>query len=85
MRKARADLFNSHIYREIACCYEGLAADSDESSNSYFARGSAADWAAPETNSRAPLNKGLSAGASEPVAAHLGEAIPRRNFEARDH
>jgi hypothetical protein len=29
-RKARADLFNSHTYREIACCYERLAADSDQ-------------------------------------------------------
>ena len=29
-RKARADLFNSHIYREVACCYERLAADSDQ-------------------------------------------------------
>jgi hypothetical protein len=27
-RKARADLFNSHTYREIACCYERLAAAS---------------------------------------------------------
>jgi hypothetical protein len=36
MRKAHADLFNSHIYREIACCYERLAADGDELSNSYF-------------------------------------------------
>jgi hypothetical protein len=42
MRKARADLFNSHIYREIACCYERLAADGDELSNSYFAVGSTA-------------------------------------------
>jgi hypothetical protein len=42
MRKARADLFNSHIYREIACCYERLAADSEESSNSYSAGSSAA-------------------------------------------
>jgi hypothetical protein len=42
MRKARADLFNSHIYREIACCYERLAADNEASSNSYSAGGSAA-------------------------------------------
>jgi hypothetical protein len=28
-RKAQADLFNSHIYREIASCYERLAAESD--------------------------------------------------------
>jgi hypothetical protein len=52
MRRASDDLFNSHIYREIACCYERLAADSDElsnsySANSYFARGSAARLAAP--------------------------------------
>jgi hypothetical protein len=42
MRRARADLFNSHIYREIACCYERLAADSEESSNSYSAENTAA-------------------------------------------
>jgi hypothetical protein len=42
MRKARADLFNSHIYREIACCYERLAADNEGSSNSYSAEGRAA-------------------------------------------
>jgi hypothetical protein len=36
-RKARADLFNSHIYREIACCYERLAADSDQQ-NSHSTR-----------------------------------------------
>ena len=29
-RKARADLFNSQTYREIACCYERLAAGCDE-------------------------------------------------------
>jgi hypothetical protein len=29
-RKASADLFNSHTYREIACCYERLAADSEQ-------------------------------------------------------
>jgi hypothetical protein len=29
-RKARADLFNSHTYRDVACCYERLAADSDQ-------------------------------------------------------
>jgi len=36
-RKARADLFNSHIYREVACCYERLAAESEQQ-NSYWAR-----------------------------------------------
>jgi hypothetical protein len=39
MRKARADLYNSQIYREIACCYERLAAGSNEVSNSNSAGG----------------------------------------------
>ena len=38
MRKARADLFNSHIYREIACCYERLAAGSDETVKLLFCK-----------------------------------------------
>jgi hypothetical protein len=48
MRKAHTDLFNRHIYREIACCYERLAADSDESSNSYSAGGRTARWGQAE-------------------------------------
>jgi hypothetical protein len=31
-RKAGANLFNSHTYRESACCYERLAEDSDQQS-----------------------------------------------------
>jgi hypothetical protein len=49
-RRARADLFNSHTYREIARCYERLAADSDQQNSqpesaagSAHARGSS--WA----------------------------------------
>jgi hypothetical protein len=36
-RKARAELLNSHIYHEVARCYERLAADSEQQI-SYWAR-----------------------------------------------
>jgi hypothetical protein len=54
MRKARADLFNSHIYREIAYCYERLAADGNERT---LPEEALQDRAAG-TNSKRPLSEG---------------------------
>jgi hypothetical protein len=76
MRKAHADLFNSHIYREIACCYEGSPPTAMSCRTLISPHAALQDRVAPGTNSNVTSDEVMSGCASEPVAAHLLQSNP---------